>query len=158
MDFLRLNIKHLRTINGLTQPQLAEILGVTRDNIASYERGTHPPVDVIHKFVNHFHIKFNDLIEKDLSTFESKNFQGVVVNMDRESNAQGAKTKPDPVFNEPREEYRIRSIEALEKVIEAQDVTIKSQQETIEALKMVIKGNSRPDMSARPRKEANLPG
>ena len=33
----------------------------------------------------------------------------------------------------------------VEKIVEAQEVTIKSQQETIEALKMVIDNNSKPE-------------
>lgn len=145
MDFLRHNIKHIRTMHGLTQPQLGEILGVSRDNIASYERGTIPPVDFIHKFVNHFHVRFNDVIEKDLSIFVSKNIQGVVDDMDREAISQSSPEKPVNLVSESKEDYRFRSIEALEKIVEAQEVTIKSQQETIEALKMVIDNNSKQE-------------
>ena len=43
------------------------MVGLSRDNIASYERGTEPNVDVIHKLVNIFNISFNDLIDRDLS-------------------------------------------------------------------------------------------
>ena len=97
MDFLRLNIKHLRTLSGLTQSQLANILGVSRDNVASYERGTTPPVDVIHVLVNHFHIKFNDLMEKDLSLFEAKNVEGVIIDTERKnSNSPGRNEVSEP--------------------------------------------------------------
>lgn len=136
MDFLRLNIKHLRVLNGLTQPQLGEILGVSRDNIASYERGTAPPVDIIHKFVNHFHVRFNDLLEQDLSKFQSKNIEGVIVDMER--NLSKYPEKEDTPAPEVNDGYRTTTVVALERVIEAQKVALQSQRETIDALKALI--------------------
>lgn len=141
MYFLNQNIKYLRALNGLTQPQLGEVLGVSRDNVASYERGTVPPVDIIHKFVNHFHIDFNELIEKDLS----KIIHAEVADIDREAIRQSSPEKPVNLVSESKEDDRFRSIEALEKIVEAQEVTIKSQQETIEALKMVLDNNSKQE-------------
>jgi transcriptional regulator with XRE-family HTH domain len=128
MLFLKQNIKYLRNMSGLTQPQLGEIVGVSRDNVASYERGTVPPVDILHKLVNYFNVSFNDFIEKDLS----KQQLNEVSDLDRgEFNKTG--TNQEPEVKQP-----IKSIEALEKIIEAQQNTIKSQQETIEALKMLL--------------------
>lgn len=138
MDFLRLNIKHLRTLSGLTQPQLGEILGVSRDNVASYERGTSPPVEIIHKLVNHFHVKFNDLLEKDLSKFESKNVEGVIIDMERQISRAYKAGEGNPVANEDSENYQAKNLESLERIIAAQELTIRTQQETIEALKQVI--------------------
>ena len=133
MIFLKQNIKYLRNMNGLTQPQLGEIIGVSRDNVASYERGTVPPVDILHKIVNYFNVSFNDLIEKDLS----KQQINVVSDLDRgDFNKSGSTSKENP--DEPETKHPIKSIEALEKIIEAQQNTIKSQQETIEALKMLL--------------------
>jgi transcriptional regulator with XRE-family HTH domain len=133
MLFLKQNIKYLRNINGLTQPQLGDAIGVSRDNIASYERGTVPPVDILHKIVNYFHINFNDLIEKDLA----KSGAVEVSDLDRDLiQKNGSSKATDPVENEANQ--RIKSMEALEKIIEAQQHTIKSQQETIEALKMLL--------------------
>ena len=133
MIFLKQNIKYLRNMNGLTQPQLGEIIGVSRDNVASYERGTVPPVDILHKIVNYFNVSFNDLIEKDLS----KQQINVVSDLDRgDFNKSGSTPEANPV--EPEAKHQIKSIEALEKIIEAQQNTIKSQQETIEALKMLL--------------------
>ena len=133
MLFLKQNIKYLRNSIGLTQPQLGEILGVSRDNVASYERGTVPPVDILHKFVNYFNISFNDLIEKDLS----KQQINEVSDLDRgDFNKIGTASEHNP--NEAEARHQIKSIEALEKIIEAQQHTIKSQQETIEALKMLL--------------------
>ncbi len=133
MIFLKQNIKYLRNINGLTQPQLGEIIGVSRDNIASYERGTAPPVDILHKIVNYFNVSFNDLIEKDLS----KQQINEASDLDRgDFNKSGSSSELNP--NEAEAKHQIKSIEALEKIIEAQQNTIKSQQETIEALKMLL--------------------
>lgn len=133
MIFLKQNIKYLRNINGLTQPQLGEIIGVSRDNVASYERGTVPPVDILHKIVNYFNVSFNDLIEKDLS----KQQINEVSDLDRgDFNKSGSSSELNP--NEVEAKHQIKSIEALEKIIEAQQNTIKSQQETIEALKMLL--------------------
>lgn len=133
MLFLKQNIKYLRNINGLTQPQLGDAIGVSRDNVASYERGTVPPVDIIHKIVNYFHISFNDLIEKDLS----KSGPAEVSDLDRDLIQKNGPTK-EVIAEDLEDNQRIKSMEALEKIIEAQQNTIKSQQETIEALKMLI--------------------
>jgi transcriptional regulator with XRE-family HTH domain len=133
MLFLKQNIKYLRNINGLTQPQLGEIVGVSRDNVASYERGTVPPVDILHKLVNYFNVSFNDFIEKDLS----KQQVNEVSDLDRGPIQKiGATHKTEQSEKEVGQLFK--SIEALEKIIEAQQHTIKSQQETIEALKMLI--------------------
>lgn len=133
MQFLNQNIKYLRSLSGLTQPQLGEILGVSRDNIASYERGTVPPVEVIHKILNYFHVNFNDLIEKDFSNLD---FQ-LVSDLEREAIKKIRSSKEDE-SSENNANQRDKSVEALEQIIEAQRNTIKSQQETIEALKMLI--------------------
>lgn len=68
MSYIQQNLKYLRLKNGLSQTELAEILEVTRDNIASYERGTKPKVDFINRCVNYFHISFDDFVNGDLST------------------------------------------------------------------------------------------
>lgn len=133
MLFLKQNIKYLRNVKGLTQPQLGDFVGVSRDNIASYERGTVPPVDILHKFVNFFHISFNDLIGIDLS----KNQPGEVSDLDR-GVIQKIGSTHESDLPEQEAKQLVKSIEALEKIIEAQQHTIKSQQETIEALKMLI--------------------
>jgi len=138
MDFLRLNIKHLRTLNGLTQAQMADILDVSRDKVASYERGTTPPVDIIHTIVNHFHIRFNDLIEKDLSLFESKNVEGVIIDIERKNSQSPNRNDQVNDFENPSEIYRVKNINSLERVIAAQEITIQTQKETIQALREVI--------------------
>lgn len=80
MNYINLNIKHLRVINGLNQTGLGKILGFTRDNIASYERGTEPKIEFIQKIVNYFHIELNDFINTDLSLHENREISTVFVN------------------------------------------------------------------------------
>lgn len=133
MLFLKQNIKYLRNTKGLTQLQLGEFVGVSRDNVASYERGTVPPVDIIHNLVKYFNVSFNDLIEKDLS----KEQVNEVSDLDR-GDFHKSDSTPRTQFEEQEAKQQIKSIEALEKIIEAQQNTIKSQQETIEALKMLL--------------------
>lgn len=133
MFFLKQNIKYLRNMSGLTQPQLGEIVGVSRDNVASYERGTVPPIDILHKLVNYFNVSFNDFIEKDLS----KQQVNEVSDLDR-GEFKGAGSTQESHSHDLEAKQQIKSIEALEKIIEAQQNTIKSQQETIEALKMLL--------------------
>jgi len=135
MNFLKSNIKHLRILAGLTQARLAEVLGVSRDNVASYERGTTPPVEIIHVIMNYFHVTFNDLLEKDLSQFETKAVEGV--KMDKEGENSQMPMKQQEV-RKGNFIDRARNIEYLEKVIVAQEITIRTQQETIDALKQVI--------------------
>ena len=132
MYFLKQNIKYLRKNSGLTQPQLGEVIGVSRDNIASYERGTVPPVEIIHKLVRYFHVSFEDFVEKDFSKPETAEVSDLDLEVFQKS---GPSRQADAVEHS---DERIRSIEALGKIIEAQQNTIKSQQETIEALKMLI--------------------
>lgn len=67
MKFLALNIKYLRLKKQLKQSELADVLGVTRENITSYEKETAPKLDFIEKFVNYFSISVDDLLYKDLS-------------------------------------------------------------------------------------------
>lgn len=54
----------------MSQPQLAEALGCSRDNIASYERGTEPKLAMLRMIVNYFHVSIDDIISKDLSKSE----------------------------------------------------------------------------------------
>lgn len=67
MNYIKLNIKYLRDSVNLTQGAFGEVFGYTRDNIASYERGSDPKIDLIQKIVNYFHISLEDFINRDLS-------------------------------------------------------------------------------------------
>ena len=52
MNFLSKNIKHLRTLKGLTQEQFAQELEVSRSRISSYEEyRAIPPIDFFNYFI-----------------------------------------------------------------------------------------------------------
>jgi transcriptional regulator with XRE-family HTH domain len=60
------NIKYLRETAGLSQAKFGKGFGVSRDNIASYERGSEPKMEFITKIVNFYHITVDDLFNSDL--------------------------------------------------------------------------------------------
>ncbi|MDB2160464.1 helix-turn-helix transcriptional regulator [Clostridium butyricum] len=64
------NLKLLRMNKGLTQKELAEKSGITRESIGNYERGDRtPPTDVLIKIAAALEININDLL---YSTNEEK--------------------------------------------------------------------------------------
>lgn len=65
------NIKYLRQLCGLNQADFGAKFGLTRDNIASYERGTEPKIDALSRIVTYFHISFEDLIHVDIEKTKS---------------------------------------------------------------------------------------
>lgn len=72
------NIRYLRESHGLSQGELGEKLGLSRDRIASYERGTEPRLYAIDLFVKHFNISFVDFIHTDLS--KTKSTENLTIN------------------------------------------------------------------------------
>lgn len=57
------NIRKLRAIQGLTQKDLADELGLTRGKIDTYERGVAaPPYHVILKIATHFGVTADQLL------------------------------------------------------------------------------------------------
>jgi transcriptional regulator with XRE-family HTH domain len=60
------NIRYLRETAGLSQAKFGKGFGVSRDNIASYERGSEPKMEFITKLVNFYHISVDDLFNADL--------------------------------------------------------------------------------------------
>jgi DNA-binding XRE family transcriptional regulator len=64
--FLAGNLKLLREQAHESQESFARILGITRDNVASYERGSKPDLPLIIQIVKYFHISIEDFISKDL--------------------------------------------------------------------------------------------
>lgn len=60
------NIKELRTLNKLTQTQLAEKLGTTQDTISLWELGkSKPDVDSLVALCGIFKVTPNDLLDFD---------------------------------------------------------------------------------------------
>lgn len=117
MSYFSKNIKFLREERKLGQSELAGLLGVSRDNVASYERGSIPKLDVLVKIVNLFHIGLSDLVEKDLEI---------------------ALSSP-PMAAESGEEYQSDSqnegltLKSLQKLVKVQEKYIKTLEEKIEA-------------------------
>ncbi len=72
------NIRHLRSLKGWSQVQLADELSVTRSRIGSYEENrADPPVDVLIRLSNMFHVAIDALVKCDLSTVDSMQFMKV---------------------------------------------------------------------------------
>jgi transcriptional regulator with XRE-family HTH domain len=66
--FLPKNLKLLRDYSDESQEAFGDIFGLTRDNIASYERGTEPKLSFLMDVAGHFHIKLDDLVSCDLNS------------------------------------------------------------------------------------------
>lgn len=75
MNFLSNNIKHLRTLKGLTQEQFSKDLNVSRSRISSYEEERAvPPLDFLIGLSNFFNIPIDALIKNDLSSATDVSF------------------------------------------------------------------------------------
>ncbi|MEZ4986897.1 MAG: helix-turn-helix transcriptional regulator [Saprospiraceae bacterium] len=66
--YLASNIKLLRRLRKLSQEELANLIGLNRGNIASYENGTaEPRIGSLLKLADVFGISIEDIASKDLS-------------------------------------------------------------------------------------------
>ncbi len=75
MNFLSKNIKHLRTLKGLTQEQFAEKLIVSRSRISSYEENrAMPSIDFLMELSDFFDISIDLLAKNDLTKATDLNF------------------------------------------------------------------------------------
>lgn len=75
MNYLSQNIKHMRTLKGLTQEQFAEDLKVSRSRISSYEENRAiPPVEFLINLSDYFKIPIDILIKNDLSGAKDVSF------------------------------------------------------------------------------------
>lgn len=83
MDKLIDNLKHLRSVKGVTQQELADIIGIKRGMIASYETGTMPPLDVLQKIVNYFDITMDGLLNSDLEQVTGHEKKGGAIKSDK---------------------------------------------------------------------------
>ncbi len=81
MGKLSSNIKHLRGLKKWSQEQLAAKLEIPRSRIGSYEEERcDPPMDVVIKLSNLFHIAIDALVKCDLSQFDADSFMQVAEN------------------------------------------------------------------------------
>jgi transcriptional regulator with XRE-family HTH domain len=96
MSKISKNIRHLRSLKKWSQEQLAVKLSISRARIGSYEEERcDPPIDVLIRISNLFHIAVDALIKADLSKFNGDSFIKVGENrilfpimVDRENNDQ----------------------------------------------------------------------
>lgn len=71
--YLAQNIKFLRKERRVNQDELCEVMGVTRSQISSYERGiSEPKFDGLIKLSQYFNVFIDDLILKDLTNEDAR--------------------------------------------------------------------------------------
>ena len=75
MNYIAKNIRHLRSLKGLTQEQLAEEIQTTRSRIGSYEEGrSEPPIHMLVVFSEYFKLPIDILVKSDLSYADDFSF------------------------------------------------------------------------------------
>lgn len=71
MSKIARNIRHLRSLKNWSQTQLADELEISRARVGSYEEERcDPPIDILIKISNLFHIAIDALVKCDLSTID----------------------------------------------------------------------------------------
>lgn len=66
------NIRHLRSLKGWSQQQLADKLNITRARVGSYEEErADPPVDILIRLSSMFHVAIDALVKCDLSKVDT---------------------------------------------------------------------------------------
>lgn len=71
MHKIAINIRHLRSLHGWTQEQLADRLNITRARVGSYEEGRcDPPVEILILLSNLFHVAIDALVKCNLTTVD----------------------------------------------------------------------------------------
>lgn len=69
--FLNNNIKYLRKKHGLSQPELASLLSVSKSTVANIESDfQNTSLEILDKLHNIFKISLDDLVYKDLTIEE----------------------------------------------------------------------------------------
>lgn len=75
MSKIGYNIKKLRNVKNLSQQAFADMFGLTRGNISSYEEmRAEPKIEIIMKIANYFSIPLEQLLAKQLSVNEILHF------------------------------------------------------------------------------------
>ena len=68
MNRIATNLKHLRSLRGLTQEQFSAELDITKSRVGSYEEGrSEPPITTLIDLSNYFKIPIDALVKNDLS-------------------------------------------------------------------------------------------
>ena len=75
MKSIQANIRHLRTLKGLSQERFADDLGWTRSMVGSYEEGrSEPPIERLIDLSGYFNIPIDILVKKDLRKAKDTSF------------------------------------------------------------------------------------
>lgn len=74
MNYVSQNIKFLRKKLGFTQPQFANELGVSRNNVDSYERGGIPKPDILAQIAELFSIDLRKFLAEEMNSFSYDTF------------------------------------------------------------------------------------
>ena len=69
------NFKKLRLFKSLNQTEFADVFGITRSAVGSYEEGrAEPKLDTLMKVADHFKLQVDDLIRKELTVNQIAGF------------------------------------------------------------------------------------
>lgn len=75
MSVVGINIKKIRSIKGLNQTEFANLFGLTRANIGSYEElRAEPKIDIIIKIATYYKLPIDKLVRKELTVNEISHF------------------------------------------------------------------------------------
>lgn len=87
MSIIGINLRKIRGVKGLSQSEFANIFGLTRANIGSYEEHrADPKIDTIIKISKHYNISIDDLVKKELTVNDISNFKSYYVKSDKKVN------------------------------------------------------------------------
>ena len=69
------NIKHLRSLKGLTQEQFSIEIDITKSRVGSYEEGrSEPPIDILIQLSDYFTMPIDALVKNDLTLAKDDTF------------------------------------------------------------------------------------
>lgn len=97
------NLRKLRSFKNLNQTQFAELFGLNRPNLGSYEEGrSEPKLATLEKIARHFKLTIDDLVCRELTVNQIAGFEHPVA----KKNDAGRDQKLEAI------ERRLGSIEA----------------------------------------------
>lgn len=112
------NIKKIRSIKKLSQLAFADIFGLKRSSVGSYEEGrAEPKLEIIIKIAEHFNISVDSLVNREITVNELYNFH-----------------LPDEYINEnqhtKKEAYKKQKIKDIS-LVSSNDILLKSLEHAI---------------------------
>ena len=70
------NFKKLRLFKSLNQTEFADLFGITRSTVGSYEEArAEPKLETLLKVADHFKLKVDDIIRKELTVNQIAKFE-----------------------------------------------------------------------------------